>query len=210
MKRDILTALLLSASLLIPAIPAHSQSRGGHRGQTERTQKRPDSNNRPGNSSRPGNNNNRPGNNKPGNNRPGNGHNRPGNSLGRPGSGSKQHPGGYHHDNGRPHHNNWHPTPHPGPRPHPHYTGYRPRPAVGVNVSFGGISLFYSNGLYYNYYSPTQYVVTLPPLGMIVSRIFDPVYQWVNNGFYYVSQGVVYTPVQTQFGIQYRVIDYMY
>jgi len=81
---------------------------------------------------------------------------------------------------------------------------------VGINVSFGGINLFYSNGLYYNYYSPTQYVVTLPPVGLVVSQIFNAAYQWVNDGFYYVSQGVVYAPVRTPYGIQYRVIDYLY
>lgn len=204
MKRNIFTALILSASLLFPAMPVYSQSRGGHRGQTERSEKRTEHNRRPG-----GNSHNRPG----GNNRPGNNHNRPGgNSYQRPGTGSNKRPGGYHHDYKRPPHNNWHPAPPPppGPRPHPCFKGYRPRPSVGVNVSFGGVNLFYSNGLYYNYYSPTQYVVTLPPLGMVVARIFDPVYQWVNNGYYYVSQGVVYAPVQTACGIQYRVIDYMY
>lgn len=189
MKRSTLTALLLSVSLLIPAMPVLSQTRGGHRGQTEQKDKK-----------RPGNNHDRPG---------GNSHNRPGgNSYQRPGSGSSMRPSGNH---GHGHPGNWHPAPPPpGPRPHPHFTGYRPRPAVGINVSFGGVNLFYSNGLYYNRYSPTQYIVTLPPLGLIVSQIFDPVYQWVNNGYYFVSQGVVYAPVQTPYGIQYRVVDYLY
>ncbi|GEM_PF-2516643 len=228
MKTNIFTSILLSGALLFSATPAFSRHSNGHRGNENRTEKHHDKNRHPGGNkhNRPnGNNHNRPGGKPNGNhhNRPnGNNHNRPGGKPNgnyrpgnnKPGGNSYKRPGGKHHDYKRPpgHHNNWRPTPPPppGPRPHPRFHGYRPRPSVGINVSFGGVNLFYSNGLYYNRYSPTQYVVTLPPLGMIVSQIFNPVYQWVNNGYYYVSEGVVYAPIQTAYGLQYRVTDYIY
>lgn len=110
---NIISALALSASLIIPQFPAcaaGSEQRPGnsrqtsrhsvnnHRGNSSSFNSRPGNNTKPaGNTSRPGNSDNRPGNpgNRPGNsdNRPGNPGNRPGNPGIRPGGQSAPRPG---------------------------------------------------------------------------------------------------------------------
>lgn len=215
MKHKLIPAAFLSISLIFSGMSVFGQHTGGHRGnggnrthQTSQGNKNPDKHqgSRPG-----GGNQNRPNGGNGNQFRPGGNNDRPGGqSLPRPGQGSSARPGNGNSPGPRPH-NNYRPTPPPpAPAPHPGFTGYRPRPSVGINISFNGISLFYSDGLYYNLSSPGQYVVSLPPIGMVVGSLYNPVYQWVNNGYYYVSQGVVYEPVNTMYGQNFRVIGYIY
>lgn len=199
MKRNILTSALLSLTLLLGGMTAYGQHRehrsnqSGHRTEQSR-------HDRDKKHSRPHGNSNHKGDNKhKGDKHKGDKHKgdkykgdkykgdwRPGhpagNSYNRPGA----NPPKSHYKHPKPHHKDYRPAPPRHPRRHPHYNGYYPRPSAGISISFGGLNLWYSNGLYYNRYSPTQYVVTLPPVGLVVQSLFEPVYRWVNNGYYFV------------------------
>lgn len=214
MKHNLVSPIIISLALLFSGFNTfagnkdrkehrnthRTEQRSGHRGNASHARPGKPSGDKNHSKPRPGKPSGDMNHSKP---RPGKPHGDMNHSKPRPGSGS--------YGSSRPNHYRPNPPRPPrGPRPHPHYNGYRRRPSVGINVSFGGVNLFYSNGLYYNRYTPTQYVVTLPPVGMIVQTLYNPAYEWFNNGYYYISQGVVYTPVRTAYGPAYQVVDYCY
>lgn len=108
----------------------------------------------------------------------------------------------------KPHHRHGH-----NPKPKVEHVHRAPvyvaaRPAAGMSVTLGAVTLWFSNGEYYKTISPSRYEVVAPPMGMLVPKLHKAKSYKQGGTKYYVSHGVIYEKVKTPKGKMYKVVGF--
>lgn len=106
--------------------------------------------------------------------------------------------------------NNPTPAPNPVPIPNPAPAPAPAPPSNALQCLLGGVTYWLANGLFYTLTNAGTYTTTsTPPIGLIVPRLSNAIQiSWAGYPAY-LSNHVVYRPIWTAAGREFKVVGYL-